>query len=295
MRENFGNSRRGLPQPSRALTELVARCNLEWLRSFHHGLLYRPALQLQGVGLENGKFGSVQRWVVRPIIATSVFLLIVWMFAGGAIASAQVPVYTPPPVAPNTSLANVRYDYRWEVYGGIAYSHFNAGPNLLQGANLGGYDIQAAHWFRQHWAVAGNARGYFGTSGVVPNIYGIRGPAVSEQMYMVGPEFRGPSNPHVSMTFHALVGGAYGSFDSALRDQTGQPVPPNALGLFNNQWTFGSAFGGSIDLNRSQNLAFRISPDATFTDFGGAGLHDQFAISVGIVYRLDQVGRKKHK
>jgi hypothetical protein len=230
--------------------------------------------------------------VVRAVVTTSV-LFLAWMTGG--VARAQVPVYTPPPVTANNSLANVRYDYRWELYGGFAYSHFNAGPNLLQGANLGGYDFQAAHWFRQHWGVAGNARGYFGTSGVVPNIYGIRGPAVSEQMYLVGPEFRGPSNQHVSMTFHALVGGAYGRFDSALQDQEGNPVPPNALGLFNNQWTFGSAFGGSIDLNRSPNLAFRISPDATFTNFGGAGLHDQFAISVGIVYRLDQVGKKKHK
>jgi hypothetical protein len=217
------------------------------------------------------------------------------MLGGGPNARAQVPVYNPPPVTSSSPLANVRYDYRWEIYGGFAYSHFNAGPNLLQGANLGGYDIQAAHWFRQHWALAGNARYYLGTSGVVPNIYEIRGPFVSEQMYLFGPEFRGPSNRHASMTFHALVGGAYGNFDSALTDQYGHPVPPNALGLFNNQWTFGSAFGGSVDLNRSPNLAFRISPDATFTDFGGAGLHDQFAISVGIVYRLDQVGRKQRK
>ena len=251
--------------------------------------------QVQGVGLENGKFSNKHGWVVRTLVANSFLFFLAIVLAGGANARAQVPVYTPPPVTPNSPLANVRYDYRWEIYGGIAYSHFNAGPNLLQGANLGGFDIQAAHWFRQHWALAANARDYLGTSGVVPNIYGIRGPFVSQQMYMVGPEFRGPSNPHVSMTFHALVGGAYGNFDSDLKDQSGQPVPPNALGLFNNQWTFGSAFGGSIDLNRSQNLAFRISPDATFVNFGGNGLHDQFAISVGIVYRLDQVGRKNRR
>jgi hypothetical protein len=225
----------------------------------------------------------------------SVFLVAAFMAYGGNTAEAQVPVYTPPTVAANNSLANVKYDYRWEVYGGIAYSHFNAGPNLLQGSNLGGFDVQAAHFFRYHWALAGNARGYYGTSGVVPNIYGIKGPFVSEQMYMVGPEFRGPSNPHASLTLHALVGAAHGNFDSDLRDQGGNPVPPNALGLFNNQTGFGGAFGGSIDLNRSQNLAFRISPDATLTNFGGAGLHEQFALSVGIVYRLDEVGRKKRK
>lgn len=185
-----------------------------------------------------------------------------------------------PPVAPNSALAGVRYDYRWEVYGGFAYSHFNAGPNLLQGANLGGFDAQGARWFRQRWAAAANVRGYYGTSGVVPNPYGIRGPFVSETMFLAGPEYRGPSNEHASLTLHALVGGAYGNFEHAIGN-----IPPGALGLFSNQVAFGGAFGGSIDLNRSPRLAFRISPDATLTWFG-SGLQDQFAISVGIVYRL---------
>lgn len=187
----------------------------------------------------------------------------------------------PPVVAPNNALAGVRYDYRWELYGGVAYSHFNAGPNLLQGANLGGFDIQGARFFTPRLAVAANVRGYYGTSGTVPNPENIKGPFVSEHMFLVGPEYRGPSNEHVSMTFHALVGGAYGSFDKDLGG-----VSPGSLGLFSNQFAFGSAFGGSIDLNRSPRLAFRISPDATFTNFGSAGLKDQFAISVGLIYRL---------
>ena len=203
-------------------------------------------------------------------------------------SQAQVPVYTPPPVAPNDTLADVRYDYRYEVYGGFAYSHFNAGPNLLQGSNLGGFDLQGVRWFRRHWAAAANVRGYYGTSGVVPNTYGIRGPFVSEHMFLAGPEFRGWSNPHASLTLHALFGGAYGNFDSALGG-----VPPGNLGLFSNQFAFGSALGGAVDLNRSPRLAFRISPDATLTNFGSAGIHEQFAISVGIVYRLEQVGRKR--
>lgn len=200
--------------------------------------------------------------------------------------------YQQPVVAPNDTLAGVHYDYKWEVYGGFAYSHFNAGPDLVQGSNLGGFDIQAARFFRKRWAVAANGRGYYGTSGVLPNPYGIKGPFVSEHMFMAGPEYRGPSNEHVSMTFHALFGGAYGSFESALQDQSGNPVAPAALGLFKNQTTFGSAIGGSIDLNRSSRWVFRISPDATLTDFGSAGIHEQFALSVGVVYRLKR-GLKK--
>jgi hypothetical protein len=208
--------------------------------------------------------------------------------------------YTQPTVAPNGTLANVRYDWRWEVYGGFAYSHFNAGPNLVQGANLGGFDAQVARFFTPRWAVAANGRGYYGTSGVAPNSYGIKGPFVSEHMFVAGPEYRGPSNTHVSMLFHALFGGAYGSFDSALQAPpnivattpacaaSADSVKPECLGLFNNQVTFASAIGGSIDLNRSPRLVFRISPDATLTDFGSAGIHEQFALSVGLVYRLGE-------
>jgi hypothetical protein len=188
-----------------------------------------------------------------------------------------------PAVVPNSALAGVKYDYKWEIYGGFAYSHFNAGPNLLQGANLGGFDVQAARFLNQRWAAVGNVRGYYGTSGVVPNPYNIKGPFVSEHMFLAGPEFRALSNEHASMTLHALVGGAYGDFQRDIGS-----VPPGALGLFSNQFAFGSAFGGSIDLNRSPRLAFRISSDATFTDFGSAGLKDQFALSVGLVYRLDK-------
>jgi hypothetical protein len=194
--------------------------------------------------------------------------------------------YTQPTVAPNAPLAGVRYDNRWEVYGGFAYSHFNAGPQLVQGANLGGFDIEGSRFFTSRWALEANGRIYLGTSGAQPNPYGIRGPFVAEYMFLAGPEYRGPSNQHVTTTLHALFGGAYGSFDSALYDQNGNKVPPIAVGFFNNQVTFGSALGGTLDLNRSPRLAFRIAPDATLTNFGSAGIRAQFAISVGLVYRL---------
>jgi len=213
--------------------------------------------------------------------AAITFLLFCASCRAQSQAQVQSQSTTPPPTAPSSALAGVKYDYRWELYGGFAYSHFNAGPNLLQGANLGGFDAQVARFLTPRWAVAGNVRGYYGTSGVVPNPYGITGPFVSEHMFMAGPEFRGLSNEHGSIMLHAYVGGAYGNFEHAIGD-----VPPGALGLFSNQFAFGSAFGGSIDLNRSPRLVFRISPDATLTDFGGAGLKDQFTISVGLLYRM---------
>jgi hypothetical protein len=249
--------------------------------------------------------GNKQFLEVSLDVRKSLFSLVAALALLSCLSTPARAQYTQPTVAPNSTLANVRYDWRWELYGGFAYSHFNAGPNLVQGSNLGGYDIQAARFFTPRWAIAANARGYFGTSGVAPNIYGIRGPFVSEQMYMAGPEYRGPSNQHISMVFHALFGGAYGNFDSDLGGPPAEvastpqcaasanSVIPTCLGLFNNQFTFGSAIGGSIDLNRSPRLVFRISPDATLTDFGGAGIHEQFTLSVGLVYRLHEGLKKK--
>ncbi len=208
------------------------------------------------------------------------------------LLDAQAPQYHPP-VVPNTdSLAGTDYNNRYELYAGLAYSHFNAGPSLLQGSNLGGIDLQGARFFSPRLAVAADIRGYFGTSGVVPNIYNIKGPFVSESMFLAGPEYRWVANERASVTIHALFGGAYGDFTSGIGktpSDLGPGTPPPtaaALGLFNNQVSFGSAIGGAVDLNRSPRLAFRIAPEATLTDFGSAGIHEQFALSVGLVYRL---------
>jgi hypothetical protein len=197
---------------------------------------------------------------------------------------AQTPQYHPPVVAANDTLAGVDYNYRYEVYGGFSYTHFNAWPNLLQGANLGGFSADGARFFTKKWAAAASVRGYYGTSGVVPNDEHIQGPFVAQYMFMGGPEYRALSNKHASLTLHALFGGAYGQFDSDIAPDT-----PAQLGLFSNQLAFGGAFGGAIDLNRSPRLAFRIQPEGTLTNYGGAGLHEQVAISVGLIYRL---GRK---
>lgn len=212
-------------------------------------------------------------------------------FAG---LTAQGQVQSPPPnpqLPPPAPLAGVRYDFPWEISGGFAYSHFDAGPSLLQGANLGGFDARAIREFSPRWGAGVNVRGYYGTSGTTPNCGAcigsgpnagpIEGPFVSEHMFLAGPEFRALSNEHASMMLHAFVGGAYGYFTGGL-----DGVPPQNVGFFPNQWSWGGAFGGSIDLNRSPRLAFRIAPDATLVDFSGVQVKEQFAISVGLVYRM---------
>lgn len=199
----------------------------------------------------------------------------------------------PPPtidanVNRNLTLADVRYDNKYDVYGGFASYHANAGPQLLGGANLGGFDLQGTRWFSTRLGITANARGYYGTIGVSPNPYGIKGPFIMEHMGLGGVSYRAKMGKPATLVFHALAGVDYGDFTHALGNlppPASGPVPPAAVGLFNNQASFAMALGGSLDLNRSPQLAFRISPDYVFTNFGGIQ-QNEFAISVGIIYRL---------
>jgi len=184
-------------------------------------------------------------------------------------------------------LANVKYDNKFDVSVGMAYQHIKAGPNVVQGANLGGLDIDGSYWFSRHWAVEATERSFFGTSGVGQPSQTISGPFISEHVFAAGPEWLGPHNKHGALIAHAMVGGVYGDFERDLRGQ-----PPSAVAFYNNQLAPAMIVGGHIDLNRSARWVFRISPDALFTRYGinyGSKITQNdvnFGISVGAEYRF---------
>ena len=212
-----------------------------------------------------------------------------------------------PPTPP--SGPDVYYNHRWDLYSGLAYTNFLAGPALIQRSNMGGFDAAGTYWLSWHWGIRGDARMYVGTSGVFPNTNGgsrnpicpisgtgpgfdnscygpstITGPRIMQYYFMMGPQYRIIRRAKASGTFHALFGNAYGVFDSAhlpnLNVQT--------IGLFATQWTFGSAFGGTFDYNYTPRIAFRIEPDMLMTHYGGT-MEQNFAFSVGPVFRLGKL------
>jgi hypothetical protein len=184
-------------------------------------------------------------------------------------------------------LANVHYDERYDLSLGLAYDHMKAGPTLIQGSNLGGLDLSGSYWLSKHWGLEGSGRGYLGTSGAAPNAYAINGPFVSQYLFVAGPEWLGPHNKHGALIARALVGGAYGNFDTDLRGQS-----PSVVDFYNNQLSIAAVLGGHFDLNRSAHWVFRITPDAVITRYGinyGSKITQtdvNFAISVGAEYRF---------
>lgn len=184
-------------------------------------------------------------------------------------------------------LAKVRYDNRYDVSLTLAYDHMKAGPNLLQGANIGGLDADGTYWVSKRFGAEASVRGYFGTSGAAPNIYGIRGPFVSEYFFTAGPEWLGPHNKHGAVIAHVLAGGVYGKFQQDLLGYS-----PSVVGFYNDQISPAIIAGGHFDLNRSEHWVFRITPDAVVTHYStnyGAPISQfdvNFAISVGAEYKF---------
>lgn len=239
--------------------------------------------------------GKLRTWLGGVALAA---LVIVAICFPGTTASAQessqepVQSITPPPgtaVPPPAPLAGVHYNYPWEIYGGIGYAATDAGPHVLQQALLGGFDARAVREFSQRWGVGANVRGYFGTTGVgATTPSSIHGPFVAEYFLLGGPEYRALYNKHAALMLHTFVGGVYGDFQHDLGS-----TPPADVGLFANQMALGMALGGSIDLNRSPRLVFRIAPDALMSDFGSNGLAEHMSLSIGVVYRLGHQFRTK--
>jgi len=235
-------------------------------------------------------------WIVMrlPVSLSALAAIAALILSFPPCSHAQAQSQTAPPQSPVSGtyisidpLANIHYDNRYDLSLGLAYDHMKAGPTLLQGSNLGGLDLSGSYWFTQHWALEGSGRGYLGTSGAAPNAYAINGPFVSQYFFVAGPEWLGPHNKHGALIAHALVGGAYGNFDTDLRGQS-----PSVVDFYNNQLALGAILGGHFDLNRSAHWVFRITPDAVITRYGinyGNKVTQtdvNFAISVGAEYRF---------
>jgi hypothetical protein len=203
-------------------------------------------------------------------------------------------------------LARVRYNNRWDLSLAPGYDHMKAGPNLLQGANLGGLDMNGSYWLTRHFGIEGSGRAYVGTSGTIPNdlnAHGgdLEGPMVKQYFFVGGIEALGPHNKHGDLIAHAMFGGVYGNFQKDLLNN-----PAGALGFYYNQIAPAGIIGGHMDLNRSEHWVFRITPDAVMTHYtfqppppvGSTTLPPSysqfdvnFAISVGLEYKFTKMKR----
>jgi hypothetical protein len=238
----------------------------------------------------------------RTLIAAAFAVVLTAALHGQTPAAPQQPQPAQPqPAQPANGtyistdpLAGVRYDNRWDVSVGLAFGHIHAGPNLREGADLGGVDVSGSYWLTKRWGVEGSGRAYLGTSGTTPaaNVLGESGVFVAQYMFLAGPEYLGPHNKHAAVVLHALLGGAYGDFNKELGRNGSSTGPSGPAAFSDNQVALGGAIGGHIDLNRSPHWVFRVTPDALLTGYDGTSQYSHtqwnFGISVGAEYKFNK-------
>ncbi len=161
--------------------------------------------------------------------------------------------------------APVTYDNKYEVYGGVNFMNFQAGQTLPTRMNLGGGEVLGTYWLLPKLGLGAQWRGEWGRRRRARARSSQGRPLVSLNMGLFGAQYRGPKNHYAAINYHAYAGPAYGNFTHS----TGN-VPPAALpvlGLYTNRTAAVVALGGSVDFNRSKNLAVRLSPDLILEHF----------------------------
>ncbi len=193
------------------------------------------------------------------------------MVHAGAQVTAQAPVSELP-----------QYTNRWDIYGGVQYSHFNpSAARNFPANNLLGWTASGVVYFRPLWGIEASYRGLHGTIDAPANQYGITNPAMSENLFLFGPTFRLRRRERYAFGVHGLIGAAYGSFDKDFPSG----ISPDQIGVYNNKLAFGAAVGIWYDYNLSPRLSVRGIADYQPTHYGFTSQRE-FAASGGIVYKL---------
>jgi hypothetical protein len=191
---------------------------------------------------------------------------------------------TPSKIGPS---APVTYANHYEFYGGLNFMNFQGGQSLPTRMNMGGGEFLGTYWVTSHLGPGVEYRGEAGTTPVFPQAgqfpYNIARPLVYMNMILFGAQYRGPKNQYVALNYHAYAGPSHGTFDATRT--ANQPQFFAITGLYTNRNAPVIALGGSLDFNRSKNLAIRLSPDLILEHFG-TETREFFAISGGVVYRF---------
>jgi len=188
------------------------------------------------------------------------------------------------------------YDNRYEVFGGLSFMNFQAGQALPSRMNLGGAELMGTYWLNKKLGASADYRIDAGTTPVFANggttpvsFYGTgvnNRPLVYLNTFMLGGQYRGPKNQFVAVDYHALFGVSHGTFDYSLKNVN--PIYYSSIGVYTNRTKPFAALGGSIDFNRSKNIAFRLSPDLILEHFG-TETREFFGISGGVILRYGKV------
>ncbi len=177
------------------------------------------------------------------------------------------------------------YGHRYEVAGGGGYQRFRSGPYQQQ-------DNQVAFWASTLYAlnpklgVLGEVRGNYGNAKVgnlPPGQFLPFNPKISEYTFMAGPSYRFVKKEKYAVSGFAEGGVGLGKFAG---DSKGESAAD--IGVWTGDYAGAASVGVTFDYNAYQNLALRVTPQYTFTTYGGTFEHSK-GVNVGVVYRFGRI------
>ena len=177
------------------------------------------------------------------------------------------------------------YGHRYEVAGGGGYQRFRSGQYQQQ-------DNQVAFWASTMYAlnpklgVVGEVRGNYGNAKVgnlSPGNFLPFNPKISEYTFMAGPSYRFVKKEKYGVSGFVEGGLGLGKFAG---DSKGESAAE--IGVWTGDYAGAGSLGVSLDYNLYQNLAVRLTPQYTFTTYGGTFQHSK-GVNVGVVYRFGKI------
>lgn len=185
------------------------------------------------------------------------------------------------PIAGQPAADEFRYDNLWELSAGLNYTGFPSGANIQHRAQLGGIDVAATQWITRRLGATADVRTNIGLGDANANPYGVNSPLFVETFASVGPEYRWVRTPAIGVSFHALAGGGFGTFNGHVP----AGVTNAQLGVYPNGATWDLIGGANFDFNTASGFGVRISPNVITTDFG-SDLRGSFSLTAGFLWRF---------
>jgi hypothetical protein len=236
------------------------------------------------------RFARLTRWILGGLSA-AIFCVAAPVHAQSTSGTQQSTSNGPVAHGTIAIAAPVTYDNKYEIFGGLSYMNFKAGPYLPHTMNMGGSEVMGTYWLRRglgryvapsRLGLAADYRFEAGTTPTaIPGRFGLNRTLVYQNMVMGGVQVRGPKNQFFATGLHVLAGESWGNFSRG----TEPAAPPEAVGLYTDRSAFISAIGASLDINQSKHWAIRLSPDLILSRFG-TYTDTRFAIAGGLVYRF---------
>ena len=230
-------------------------------------------------------FGWMKRWAGLPVLVLAAVFCV-----AGVRSEAQS---TRRPRRESTANRRARiartieqtYGHRYEVAGGGGFQRFRSGQYQQQ-------DNQVSFWASTMYAlnpklgVLGEVRGNYGSAKVgnlPPGQFLPYNPKISEYTFMAGPSYRFVKKEKYAVSGFAEGGVGLGKFAG---DSKGESATD--IGVWTGDYAGAGSLGVSLDYNVYQNLALRVTPQYTFTTYGGTFQHSK-GFNVGVVYRFGKI------